>query len=185
MAQAFTRSLYIWGLILCSFSGISQDAVLSGQRTAVVTSYRSQISVREKTGHNDGTQVEAYLRTVGLGAGYAWCAAFVKWNLIQGKVAAASQITGAAASCYQPSRVILFAHRWKSDILPGDVFTLWFNSLKRIGHTGFVDSWANKSAGTIITYEGNSNAGGSRDGDGVYRRIRQAGSIYAICRWID
>lgn len=185
MAKALVRSFYIWGLVLCSLSAVSQNAQLSGQRTAVVASYRSQIKVRELTGHNDGKQVEAYLKTVGLGKGYPWCAAFVKWNLIQGKVAAASEIDGAAASCFQKKRTIFFAHRWSSDLLPGDVFTLWFNSLKRIGHTGYCDSWANKSAGTIITYEGNTNGGGSRDGDGVYRRIRQAGSMYAICRWID
>lgn len=124
--------------------------------------------------------VETYLRSVGLTKGYPWCAAFVHWNLVQGKVAAASEINGAAASCYQKSRSIP-----KVDLLPGDVFTLWFRSLKRIGHCGFTDGWANKKEGTVITYEGNTNSGGSREGDGVYRRIRQVGSIYAVCRWID
>lgn len=180
MAKTLARIFGGCWLILSSFSGLSQVSVPGGQRANVVASYRAQIGVRELTGHNDGTQVEIYLKTVGLQRGYAWCAAFIKWNLIQGKVAAASQIDGAAASCYSKSRMIV-----KVNLQPGDIFTLWFRSLGRIGHCGFVDGWANKKEGTVITVEGNTNGGGSRDGDGTYRRIRQVGSVYAICNWID
>lgn len=42
-----------------------------------------QLNVRERTGNNDGPEVERYLRTVGLGSGYAWCAAFINWTLRQ------------------------------------------------------------------------------------------------------
>lgn len=185
MAKALTRTLCGCWLIFSSFSGLSQVSVPGGQRANVVASYRAQIGVRELTGHNDGTQVETYLKTVGLQRGYAWCAAFIKWNLIQGKVAAASQIDGAAASCYRKGYTVFFNHRWGGEPQPGDVFTLWFRSLNRIGHTGFWDGWANRKEGTVITVEGNTNSGGSRNGDGVYRRIRQAGSMYAVSRWID
>jgi hypothetical protein len=45
--------------------------------------YLSQVGVRERTGRNDGVEVEAYLRSVGLGKGYPWCAAFTNWCLLQ------------------------------------------------------------------------------------------------------
>ena len=44
---------------------------------------KTQIGVAEATGHNDGVQVEKYLKSVGLGKGYPWCAAFVNWSLNQ------------------------------------------------------------------------------------------------------
>lgn len=184
MAKVIAVLIYCIGFLCSSTDCVSQAPFLSGQRAAVVASYRAQIGVREATGHNDGAAVVAYLQTVGLGKGYAWCAAFVKWNLFQGKVTEAGAITGAAASCYKKDALIFYAHRWHGEPLPGDVFVLYYNSLGRIGHTGFFDSWGNRSAGTIISVEGNTNGGGSRDGDGVYRRIRQAGTIYAISRWI-
>ena len=61
----------IFIFILCGFShsGLSQSCIAE--------TYTSQIGVREATGRNDGKQVELYLKSVGLGKGYAWCAAFV------------------------------------------------------------------------------------------------------------
>lgn len=38
-----------------------------------------QLRVREKTGKNDGVEVEMYLRSIGLGKGYAWCVAGQYW----------------------------------------------------------------------------------------------------------
>ncbi len=49
--------------------------------------YLSQLGVREATNRNDGPQVEAYLRYVGLKAGSPWCAAFVSWCLGQADIA--------------------------------------------------------------------------------------------------
>lgn len=43
----------------------------------------SQIGVRERTGHNDGAEVEAYLRSVGLGAGSPYCWAGQYWCFLQ------------------------------------------------------------------------------------------------------
>jgi uncharacterized protein (TIGR02594 family) len=44
---------------------------------------RSQYGVTEHpSGSNGGADVEKYLRTVSLGKGYPWCAAFVNWSFI-------------------------------------------------------------------------------------------------------
>jgi len=57
---------------------------------------------------------------------------------------------------------------------PADVFGIWFNSMGRVAHVGLVE----KNEGDwIVTIEGNTNGGGSRDGDGVYRRRRLSTNV--------
>ena len=142
--------------------------------------YTSQIGVRELSGHNDGVQVEKYLKTVGLGKGYAWCAAFVKWSLLQ--VGVVTKTNGAAASFHNPLRLVYHRSRFYGDPQPGDVFTLYYPHLGRIGHTGFYDGRLNSSI--YYTVEGNTNGAGSREGDGVYRKYRSFKATYSINRWI-
>jgi hypothetical protein len=48
-------------------------------------------------------------------------------------------------------------------------------------NVGFVDNWTSK---TVHTVEGNTNQAGSREGDGVYRKIRLTRQIYAVTRFI-
>jgi hypothetical protein len=45
-----------------------------------------------------------------------------------------------------------------------------------VGHTGLVEKVSGDFA---ITIEGNTNNGGSRDGDGVYRRRRLLSTLLA------
>ncbi|HYC27613.1 MAG TPA: CHAP domain-containing protein [Chitinophagaceae bacterium] len=142
--------------------------------------YTSQIGVRELTGKNDGVQVQAYLKTVGLGKGYAWCAAFVKWCFLQ--VGIKTPTNGMAASFHNPKRLVYFKSRFLHDPQPGDVFTLYYPHLKRIGHTGFYDGRLNKSI--YYTVEGNTNGAGSREGDGVYRKYRSFKATHSISRWL-
>jgi len=61
------------------------------------------------------------------------------------------------------------------------IFGLYFPSLKRIAHCGFIDQWGEKE---VITVEGNTNDSGSSDGDGVYRKRRPIKSLYAVADWI-
>lgn len=183
MAKIIIGFWLVGFLFLGSISGFSQ-AVVSSKRNAVIAVYKSQIGVREKTGNNDGAAVEVYLRTVGLDKGYAWCAAFVKWCLVKGGVLQAAAINGMAASCQRKESLVFYQNRWQEQPLQADVFCLYYKSLGRIGHTGFFDGWANRSMGTYYAVEGNTNGGGSRDGDGVYRRIRQVAATHSISRWV-
>jgi hypothetical protein len=57
-----------------------------------------------------------------------------------------------------------------------DAFGIYFQSLKRVAHTGIIEKVEGKWA---ITIEGNTNDDGSRDGDGVYRKRRPLGTILA------
>lgn len=141
--------------------------------------YLSQVGVREATGNNDGKEVEMYLKSTGLGKGYAWCAAFVKWCFDSAQIK--TTITAWSPSAENKSNYVFKAGEWKRELKRGDVFTIYFPRLKRIGHTGF----CHKKFGlnSIQTVEGNTNMQGSREGDGVYIKIRPKETIFSITRW--
>lgn len=141
--------------------------------------YMSQVGVREATGHNDGKDVEKYLKSVQLTKGNAWCAAFVKWTFDQAGIK--TTITGWSPTAHNKKNIVYMDGRMKQEIRRGDVFTIWFPRLKRIGHTGFVQ----KKFGfnSVMTVEGNTNSAGSREGDGVYVKTRPKSTLYSITRW--
>lgn len=158
-------------LLLLSFGSICAQPTI--QKV-----YTSQIGVREATGRNDGKEVEKYLRSVGLGKGYAWCAAFVKWCFDHAGV---KTTINAYSPTAQSNRLLWFKGKLLAEPAPGDVFCLYFPSMKRIGHTGFYDGRLNSSL--FRTVEGNTNDAGSREGDGVYRKYRSFKATYSISRW--
>ncbi|WP_240768706.1 hypothetical protein [Olivibacter sp. XZL3] len=159
-------------------------------RLRVKKIYDSQLGVREATGRNDGPQVEAYLAYTGLGKGHAWCAAFVCWVL--GRAEVDNPKTAWAASLFPQDKLVWprakalargsrTTNNEKPITKTSCVFGLYFPSLKRIAHCGFIDKWGEKE---VITVEGNTNDNGSREGDGVYRKRRPIKSLYAVADWI-
>ena len=146
----------------------------------VKTIYLSQVGVRELTGHNDGKTVEMYLQNCGLGKGYPWCAAFVKWTYDKAKVN--NFMTGAAASAHNGKNLCFYHHKFFKEPDSGDAFTLYFVKLGRIGHTGFYNKRVSSSIYQSV--EGNTNEAGSREGDGVYVKYRSFNATYSISRWI-
>jgi hypothetical protein len=166
-------TLLVLGLLVCLRASGSDSL-----RLAVAKTYYSQIGVVEATGRNDGTQVEAYLSSVGFAKGAPWCAAFVSWVFQQHNVPNAKSAWSPA--WFPRSRTIWTQGKGQTP-LPADVFGIYFVNLKRIGHVGFIDSWGSSFATTI---EGNTNLAGSREGDGVYRKRRSIKQIYKISRWV-
>lgn len=111
-------------------------------------------------------------KAVHLSEGNPWCAAFVVWCHKQCGYKIPE--TG-----YSP---LLFPKE-KTCIInpsPGDVFGIYFKNKGRIAHVGFIDKVENNG---YVTVEGNTNASGSREGDGVYSKRRMKGQIYKIVRW--
>lgn len=149
-------------------------------QTCVVQTYNSQVGVRELTGNNDGKEVEMYLKSCGLGKGYSWCAAFVKWCFSQCGIPTPGMNAWAATA--QSSVLIYKNGKFLSEPQPADVFTIWSISAKRVSHTGFHDHRINTSF--YNTVEGNTNDGGSANGDGVYRRKRSYNQTHTLSRWI-
>ena len=66
--------------------------------------------------------------------------------------------------------------------LPGDVFGIYFNSMGRIAHVGFVHRFGDKFT---VTVEGNTNDANSREGDGVYIKRRPTRQLHKVARYIN
>jgi hypothetical protein len=143
------------------------------------STYTSELGVREATGKNDGVRVEMYLKNAGVSKGAPWCAAFVKWCLDKAQIK--NNITAWSPTTHNKNNVVYFQKIFLKKPDYGDVFTVYFISMKRIGHTGFYDGDAGN--GMFYTVEGNSNDNGSRDGIGVFRLKRRYHAIYSITRW--
>ncbi len=142
----------------------------------------SQRHVRERAS-NRGPEVDEYVRTIGLDpAGqHAWCVAYVHWCFAQ-----AADALGVSNPCLKipgvlrhwakvdPRRRIASAAAFDDPFLvrPGAMFII--DHGHGLGHAGFVTAVTD---GEIETLEGNTNRGGSREGDGVYAKRRTFESI--------
>jgi len=145
-------------------------------RPDLVKAFTNEIGVRETGGNNRGQRVEEYLKATGTPAGFPWCASFVRWCFNQ----AGLPVDGNAwsPSWFPRSKTVYTRHSAQvATARPGDVFGIYFSRLKRIGHVGFI---LEVQPEYFVTVEGNTNDGGSREGDGVHKRYRPHYSIYKI-----
>lgn len=151
------------------------------------------LGVEEVKGENGdwsnwGPEIKKFLRSADIGVPAPWCLAFLNWC---GEQAAfdkgvKSPLEDVPQQAYVPSLV-----KWAElndrfispeEAGPGDIFVVWFSSLNRFAHAGFVvevheaDKW-------METIEGNSNDGGSRDGYKVVRRRRNVEKSTKFIRW--
>ena len=165
-------------LVFLGFSASSQQPV----RDSLCAIVESQVGIREKTGNNDGMEVEMYLRSVGLGKGYAWCAAFTTW--CHDQVGIPNPQSAWSPNWGKREKQLLYMKNGLNLQFPvksGCVFTLYYSNLKRIGHVGFI---MYEDANYYYTIEGNTNASGSRLGDGVYKKKRSKKSVYTISDFV-
>jgi hypothetical protein len=138
--------------------------------------YTSQLGVTELTGANDGVEVESYLKLCGFKKGAPWCAAFVSWCHVNAGIKA-------PVSAWSPAWFtdhVIYKRDWRKltpEIIPGMVFGIYYSKLQRVGHVGLIDS---EKGQNYYTIEGNTNVAGSREGDGVYKKIRSKKLIYVI-----
>jgi hypothetical protein len=169
-------------------AGEPADAELPGRALAVAA---SQLGVQERPlGSNRGPEVEQYQAAVGIEPGQPWCAAFVYWCFEQ----AARQL-GRANPVIKTGSVMQHWSRARRQGLPvvraeqarqephrlkaGMVFVMGTD--RGAGHTGLVQR---VFGGRLVTIEGNTNGGGSREGIGVFRRDSRAVSSIN-CGFID
>lgn len=173
-------------LIVLAGSALAHAADLPQTAAGVSTRY---LYVREATNHNDGPEVEMFLRHLGLPKGQPWCAAF---SLYCYKEAADELHTkqpfpryGRVAMLWDTCRRNPLKYRAISadlvrlgsvQLQPGDL-PVWAHGAIRSGdfngHTGLVI--AQHSPLKFSSIEGNTTPGDSgnqRDGGGVYQRTR-------------
>lgn len=137
----------------------------------------SLVGIREVGGNNRGPMVELIQKTAGGSRGDAWCMWFIQTLLgyVEKKLGIKSPIyvSGSCASVWANTAK---AQRVKIAPLAGAI-AYWRDEKTGLGHTGlFIEKL---SASTILTIEGNTEAGivgGSieRDGGGVYQCHRNA-----------
>jgi hypothetical protein len=135
--------------------------------------YADEAVGKKEQGKNAGIYVETLLWMVGLGKGYPWCAAFVSAYLRKAGLKSGPRKGRAAVRNWAKWADEVGAHVTLDYVRPGDLF-YWLNP-NGTGHIGFVRDiffHGPKQAWKIKTIEGNSNAEGSREGDGVYRKLR-------------
>lgn len=155
-------------------------------RTKLVDTLHKQLHVRELTGKNDGKEVEKYLTYVGRYKGDAWCAAFTSWNLhAVGVTSPPNPKSGWSPNFATPKYIVwsnkLAKQHKASKPQKGDCFTLYYTSLNRVGHVGFIVS---ETHDYFITIEGNTGLTGSREGSGVHKYKRAKSKVYAVTNYI-
>jgi hypothetical protein len=169
-------------LTLIAMFALANSCHAQTTRECVVYNFTSQLGVHESTGRNDGPEVKKYLASTHLNEGFAWCAAFVNWNMRQ---CGAMRAGSAWAPDWFPKAKVIYTNgvtENRPPPQPGDVFGIYFPAKQRIAHVGFILEWKDSS---VVTIEGNTNTAGSREGDGVYKKIRLKKQIYKVSNWID
>ena len=156
--------------------------------------------VRE-VGKNAGPDVEKYLQCLGMSKGSPWCAAFVSWCVMtsRGLAKPPKWCSGSAVSLFQMSgknaiKVTPVDTDFKSKVKPGYIWSRAQDATAAAaarkgswcqGHTGIVVA---VDATGFHTIEGNTNAAGSREGDGVYRKLHKWSDAELIGKtvgWFD
>ena len=140
-------------------------------RNKIVQVAETQLYVRETTGDNDGPEIKIYLAITGLPEGHPWCAAFTAWVFLEaGGVAPRS---ARVVDWFKAN--VVYKREWRKPvILPrkGMVVGLYYERLGRYGHIAIVaQDELGSNPRSCVVISGNTNLAGSREGDGVYRKI--------------
>ena len=174
---------FFFGLVFL-MSGRAQTE--SNLRLKLKDTLTSQLYVREATGHNDGTEVERYLKFVGATKGAAWCAAFASWNLNAVGIPTPPNPRSAWSPTFSMTYIVWSAGLEKQhkagDVKVGDCFTLYYSNIGRVGHVGFITGM---EGNYYITIEGNSGSTGSREGEGVHKYKRDKRKVYTVTDYLS
>lgn len=156
----------------------------------IVRIAKSQVGVREVKDTNCGEIVDQYKAATWLSPkrGWPWCAAFVCWvvrealtaaNVKQTKTFKRPRTAGAWDfenwSLDQDSTTSTKKPH-NGDIIAGDIVVFTFS------HIGIAVSPPDED-GNVATVEGNTDAAGSREGGGVYRKSRHVSKIRSRIRF--
>jgi hypothetical protein len=143
----------------------------------------SQVGISEvPPGSNRGPQIALILKSVGLGEGYAWCAAFMHWvfeeasrqmNLKNPCPKNAGVLNMWELASYKSSglkRITALQAKGNPKLVkPGMQFMMKLGP--GAGHTGIVEKVL--ADGKLVTIEGNSNKQGEREGTAVFRQTKR------------
>lgn len=142
----------------------------------LLTVARSQLGVYESPPNSN---MQKYGQWYGMN-GVAWCAIWVSWVFWHSNNPL-PKITTNKGFAYVPE-VVRYGqetgtfHRGTSGVEPGDVLVFWFpGGPNRPNHVSICGERGRLPDGRVHSYEGNSNAGGSRTGGSVVELYRRSG----------
>lgn len=128
----------------------------------------AEVGYREGFANGHHNNIEKYAGQVpGLewANGQPWCAVFVSWVAMK---AGASDLFPRTASCDVAGGWFKARGQWSE--FPKVGSQVFYGTASDLNHTGVVIDF---DATVIVTVEGNTNDSGSREGDGVYRKVRR------------
>lgn len=133
---------------------------------------------------NRGITIDYWLTECKVPVGNPWCAAFVTSIMRQALgYGLPMYLTASVQRIVDWAKSLAAVGVWQDKPERGDLFVIYFNSLRRFGHVGFVTNVID--ANTFETVEGNSNSDGSRDGYGVVSNKRKVTDSIKFVRWVN
>lgn len=139
---------------------------------------RGEKGFHEEQGQNIGSCIK-YQRITGNGPGDSWCLSFVMWGILQvvelrkALLDVVGKITGSCQELVDANvnRALMPS---KTAPIQGDIGLVVRNSDNHAHHAFLVGPGPGED-GSYETLEGNSNATGGSNGDGVYTREKRFG----------
>lgn len=136
----------------------------------------------EPINSNRSTEIDYWLKQLGVPLGLPWCAAYVTYCGVTAMGNAWPVLRSASV------QAIVTWYEGKGKKLsdtpqPGDLMVIYYTNLNRYGHIGIVNTVSPN--GTFTCWEGNTNTDGSRDGYKVALQNRKVGPRMKFLRWID
>jgi len=165
----------IMTFLLCAAIATSR----AGTREELVKLVKSQVGIHEIT-ENDSPEIRKFLAHVGIYKPDMWCVAWVSYDLSM--VGVPNPRSAWSPDYAKPKDIIWTPKNPKIPPLPGDVITIYFPKLKRVGHGCFYV--VTDKSGYFISGEGNANQRLSRNGGEVCLLKRNPDKIHAITRFI-
>ncbi|MEA3211334.1 MAG: hypothetical protein QOE70_4391 [Chthoniobacter sp.] len=164
---------------------IDPVVVPAGFAAVLVRLAGKEVGVHETGGENSGARIREYQSATNLPPDqWPWCAAFICWlvkeAILTGPVIAFKRPTTAGAWDFerwardQSGRGVTLHKPKDIAARAGDLVVYTYS------HIGL--AVGAETAGRIPTIEGNTNADGGREGDGVYRKSRRVSDIRSLIR---
>ena len=176
----------------CLFSSVRADSFrnVSEKRTVKIAKIRQCTStillkstkrwngVEELTGNNDHPMITKAMNLCGLSGekGYPWCAACMAE--IHNEANLTAPHSARVVDWFKQN--VIWKQNWGDKqfyVKAGMVGAIYYRSLGRYGHIVLITGEDNNN---YYTLEGNTNAAGSREGQGFYKKVRSKNNIAAL-----
>jgi hypothetical protein len=146
-------------------------------------------TTEEPKGSNWGEDVKNMLAAVGVNFAAPWCAGYT--GITNRNACINYPFSGFVPNWSRgvwQKNVVFDKRKAQRTVLPseirrGDQCTIYFSNLNRDAHIFVVLGVTQK--GNLVTIEGNTNDGGSRDGYGVFVRVRELWQVSKVIRLIN